>query len=413
MGLLGGGRARERPSRDPGPQAAGSSPPAPPASTEAAAAPSVPPIGPAAAAVPLPVRAASEWSWRVLLIALASAILIVGLIQLKTVVVPVLVATLLASLLAPAVTWLRERVGLPRTLAVVVTMLGVIGAVSGLVALAGNSIVDGLPELVDNAIAGFQDALAWLSTGPLALDQATISDWYGQIEQQLSDNSQAIVTGALSVTTSAGHIAAGALIALFCLFFFLREGRTIWTWLVGLFPRAARARVDGAGLRSWVSLGSYARTQILVAFVDGIGIGLGAWLLGVPLPIPLGILVFVGAFIPIIGALLTGAIAVAVALVDGGPLTAVLMLAVVIAVQQIEGNLLQPLLMSRALKLHPVAVLLAVSTGTLVGGIVGALFAVPIIAVANSALKYLNGADPVGEGMQRRFDKLTDRWRTR
>lgn len=397
MGLLGRGRVRERPAPDPRPPA----PVVPP------------PLGPAASTVPLPVRAASEWSWRVLIIAVASAILIVGLIQLKTVVVPVLVATLLASLLAPAVGWLRERAGLPRTLAVVVTLIAVVGAVSGLIALAGNSIVNGLPELVDNAIAGFQDALDWLSEGPLALDQATISSWYAQIEQQLSENSQAIVNGALSLTTSAGHIAAGALIALFCLFFFLREGRTIWTWLVSLFPRAARAQVDGAGLRSWVSLGSYARTQILVAFVDGVGIGFGAWALGVPLPIPLGILVFVGAFIPIIGALLTGAIAVAVALVDGGALTALLMLAVVVAVQQIEGNLLQPLLMSRALKLHPVAVLLAVSTGTLVGGIVGALFAVPIIAVANTALKYLNGDDPVGERLQRQFDEATDRWQTR
>ena len=363
-------------------------------------------------AVTYPVRAASEWSWRVIVIGLAATAVILALVQLKTVVVPVLVATLLASLLAPLAGWLHHRWRFPRTLAVISTMLIALGAIAGLVTLSGSSIVSGLPELKDNAVAGFEDAMSWLSSGPLNLDQSTITGWFDQIQSQLSDNADAILDGALSLTSSAGHIAAGALITLFCLFFFLLEGRTIWRWLVHLFPRTARARVDGAGLRSWISLGSYARTQILVAFVDGVGIGLGAWLLGVPLAIPLGVLVFVGAFIPIIGALITGSIAVAVALVDGGPVTALIMLGIVLLVQQIEGHLLQPLLMSRALKLHPVAVLLAVATGTLIGGIVGALIAVPVIAVTNTALKYLNGTDPVPERLQAQFEEMTREWET-
>jgi predicted PurR-regulated permease PerM len=369
-----------------------------------------PPGEPERHAVTFPVRAASEWSWRVIVIAGAVAGLILGLIHLKTVVVPVLVATLLASLLAPVAGWLHHRLHLPRALSVAATMLIALGAVTGLIAIAGSSIADGVPALADNAVTGFEDAVSWLSSGPLQLDQATITGWLDQIQEQISANSQTILTGALSVTSSAGHVAAGALITLFCLFFFLLEGRVIWRWLVHLFPRPARERVDGAGLRSWISLGSYARTQILVAFVDGVGIGLGAWLLGVPLAIPLGVLVFVGAFIPIIGALVTGSIAVAVALVDGGIGTALVMLAIVLGVQQIEGHLLQPLLMSRALRLHPVAVLLAVATGTLIGGIVGALFAVPVIAVANTALKYLNGADPVPEKLQAEFEELTKEW---
>jgi len=344
------------------------------------------------------------------LIVIGAAVVVTGLVWLKTVVVPVLVATLLASLLAPLTGWLHIRLHFPRVLAVITTLVGVVAVISGLVTLAGSSIVHGFPELRDQAIAGFDDALAWLSTGPLRLEEATLSGWVDQLQEQLSTNADAIISGALSLTSSAGHIAAGALIALFCLFFFLLEGRKIWSWVVGLFPRVARARVDGAGLRSWISLGSYARTQILVAFVDGIGIGLAAWLLGVPLPIPLGILVFVGAFIPIIGALITGSVAVAVALVDGGVLTAVLMLLAVLAVQQVEGNLLQPLLMSHALRLHPVAVLLAVATGTLVGGIVGALFAVPFIAVANTAIKYLNGKDPIPDRLKGEFEELTRRW---
>ncbi len=396
MGLLGKGRTRD---------VVTTAAPPPPARPEPPVVTTQP-----ASSVPEPVRVASEWSWRAIVIAIAVGALVIGLVQLKTVVVPVLVAALLAALLSPVAGWLHVRAGFPKVLAVVTTMVVTLGVLVGLVTLAGNSIVSGISELRDRAIAGFEDALAWLSSGPLRLDEVTLTDWLDQLQEQAGSNAEQILSGALSLTSSAGHVLAGALITLFCLFFFLLEGRTIWTWLVGLFPRTARARVDGAGLRSWISLGSYARTQILVAFVDGIGIGLGAWLLGVPLAIPLGILVFVGAFIPIIGALISGAVAVAVALVDGGLVRAVVMLLIVLAVQQVEGHLLQPLLMSRALKLHPVAVLLAVATGTLAGGIVGALLAVPVIAVANTAIKYLNGKDPVPEPVRLEFEELTARW---
>lgn len=360
--------------------------------------------------VTAPVREAAAWSWRVLIIGVAVTVLILGLIQLKTVVVPVLVATLIASLLYPLVHWLQRVARFPRALAVTSAMVLALGFIGSLLVLAGNSIFNGLPALWARAGQGFQDALDWLSSSPLALDQTTLTIWLDQVQEQFSANADALVSGALSVTASAGHVAAGVLISLFCLFFFLKDGRTIWTWGVGLFPRAARRRVDGAGLRAWQSLGSYARTQIIVAFVDAVGIALGAWALGVPLVLPLAVIVFVGAFIPIVGALISGSVAVAVALVDGGLWTAVLMLVVVLVVQQIEGHLLQPLLMSRALKLHPVAVLLGVATGTLVGGIVGALFAVPIIAVLNTAMKYLNGTDTAPEPLRHEFDEMTRRW---
>lgn len=367
---------------------------------------------PEASTVPLPVRAISEWSWRLLVSIAALAALIFGLMYLSTVTVAVLVAVLLAALLSPVTDFLDHRARLPRTVAVIVTVLAAVGAVTGVLTLAGNSIVDGFPQLRDRAVEGFQNAVDWLGNGPLALDESQLQSYLTQIEQQVSANTQTIVSGALSFTTSAGNILAGALIAIFCLFFFLREGRVIWTWIVGLTPRAGRERVDGAGLRSWISLGQYTRTQILVAVVDGFFIGLGAYLLGVPLAIPLGLLVFLGAFIPIVGALISGTVAVAVALVDQGPLVALAMLGVVLVVQQVEGNVLQPLLMSRALKLHPVAVLLAVAAGTIVGGIVGALLSVPLIAVANTALKYLTGKESVPPDVAGRFHEATARWRT-
>lgn len=362
--------------------------------------------------VPPSVRAIADWSWRLLIIVAAIAVAIVVLIQLKTVVVPIMVAVLVASLLMPGVVWMQGKLRFPRALAVVATLIVALAAVGGLLTLAGTSIASGISDLGARAFVGLEEGLGWLSTGPLGLSPVTIDQWVGQIREQLQANADRILTGALSVTTSVGHIVAGALIALFCLFFFLKDGRVIWSWVVGLFPKSAREKIDGAGLRGWMSLGTYARTQIMVAFIDGVGIGLGAWLLGVPLALPLGVLVFIGSFIPIIGAITTGSIAIAVALVDQGVLRAGLMLLVVLAVQQIESNLLQPILMSKALSLHPVAVLLAVAAGTIVGGIVGALFAVPLIAVSNTVLLYLNGRDSVSSTQRRMLD-LTIRGRAR
>ena len=188
-------------------------------------------------------------------------------------------------------------------------------------------------------------------------------------------------------------MAAGALITLFCTFFFLLDGRTIWAWVVGLLPRGSREHVHQAGRRGLVTLGAYTRTQILVAAVDAVGIGLGAAILQVPLALPLAVLVFLGSFIPIVGAVVTGSIAILVALVSNGPATALWMLVVVVVVQQIEGHVLQPFLMGHAVSLHPVAVLLSVAAGSFVAGIVGALFAVPIAATLNTVMLYLHGHD--------------------
>lgn len=354
------------------------------------------------------VRGMAAWSWRFLVIVAAAVVAGYGLIQIKTVVIPILVAALITSLLGPVVNWL-ERHKIPRTAGTLLTLLATVLVLGGLLTLAGASIASGIRDLSATAWQGIQELIGWLSTGPLQLSEADIDTYVGQILDQVRSNAQTIASGALSVGTSVGHVFAGSLIALFCLFFFLKDGSLIWSWLVRLFPVVARERADIAGQKAWFSLSNYARTQIMVAFIDGLGIGIGAWLLGVPLALPLGVLVFIGSFIPIVGAVVTGAVAVAVALVDQGIWIAVAMLGVVLLVQQAESNLLQPLLMSRALKLHPVAVLLAVSAGTIIGGIVGALFAVPVIAVANTVLHYLNG----GQDPHREMPKLIQRVRAR
>ena len=183
---------------------------------------------------------------------------------------------------------------------------------------------------------------------------------------------------------------AGALLTIFSLIFLLIDGPRIWRWILRLVPSRARAAFDGAGRAGWVSVGHYVRIQIFVAFVDAVGIGVGAAILQVPLAIPIAVLVFLGAFVPFLGTIAAGSIATFIALIYNGPVNALIMLAIVILVNQIEGHILQPLVMGNAVRVHPLAVVLAVSSGALVAGIPGALFAVPLVASLNSMAKYIS-----------------------
>lgn len=339
--------------------------------------------------LPYPLRIAAAWSWRLAIILVVVTAIVWGLAQLSFLVIPILVAALLAGLLSPVVTaFVRARV--PRGLAVAITELGFIGLVAGLLTLVGRQISAGFAQLWDEALAGLTEVQKWLSEGPLQLTAAQLQTYIDDAQRVLQNNQSTLVNGVLSVGSSAGHIITGALITLFVLVFFLLEGERIWAFLVGLLPRTAQPATDGAGRAGWVSLVSYVRVQVLVAAVDAVGIGVGAAVLGVPLALPLGILVFVSSFIPVVGALVSGAVAVLLALVANGLVNAVVMLVIVVAVQQIESHVLQPLVMGRAVALHPVAVVLSVAAGSYIAGIPGALFAVPTLAVANSAVRYIS-----------------------
>jgi predicted PurR-regulated permease PerM len=301
-----------------------------------------------------------------------------------------MVAALLAGLLSPVVRWLK-RYRLPSGAAVAVTVVGFIGLIGGSLALVGRQLVSGFGELWSEALAGVKQIQDWLSDGPLHLTAAQMDQYLQEATTALQDNTSSIVSGALSFGSTAGHFAAGLILALFILIFFLLEGDRIWVFLVRLLPRKARAAAFGAGRKGWTSMVSYARIQMFVAFVDAVGIGVGAAIIGVPLALPLGVLVFIGSFIPIVGALVTGAVAVLLALVANGWVNALIMLGIVLLVQQLESHILQPLVMGKAVALHPVAVILAVAAGSYLAGIPGALFSVPILAVANSAIRYIAG----------------------
>lgn len=347
--------------------------------------------------VPYGLRLMSAWSWRLIVLVAAAILLVMGLSYVADIFIPLLISLLLAALLSPMVDFL-QRHGWKRGLAAGAVFVGAIIVVSGLLTIAGQQIATGFTALSDQAIAGYQSFVSWLETGPFGLSTdelaKVLNDLVEQGQKAFKSNSSQIIGGALSATSTAGHILAGTFITLFATFFFLLDGRQITRWLLRMLPVRARERATGASLRGWTTLVHYVRIQIAVAFTDAVGITIGAAILGVPLVIPLGILVFIGSFIPLVGAIATGIVAVLIALVAKGWVIAVIMLAVVVAVQQLESHGLQPFMMGKAVSVHPLGVVVAVAAGSYLLGIVGALFAVPFVAVANSFISYLVGHDP-------------------
>lgn len=338
--------------------------------------------------VPYGVRIAAAWSWRVAAIIVTTGIVVWLLSHVSLLIIPLMVAALLSGLLSPIVAALR-RWRVPNGLATGGTVVGFIVVVSVALSLVGRTLARGFAGLWDSALAGIAQVQSWMATGPLKITSEELDGYIADALEQLQSNSSSILSGALSAGSTLGHAAAGALLAVFALVFFLLEGNRIWTFVVGLMPRRARAATDGAGRKGWHSLVNYVRVQLFVAFIDAVGIGLGALILGVPLALPLSVLVFIGSFIPILGALFTGALAALLALVANGWVNALIMLAVVLVVQQAESHILQPLVMGKAVSLHPLAVVLAVAGGTMIAGIAGALFAVPIMAIVNTMVRYI------------------------
>jgi predicted PurR-regulated permease PerM len=340
--------------------------------------------------LPRGIQLAGAWSWRLLVIGAVLAVVVFLIIQLRLIVIPVLVAILVSALLVPLVNFLHRH-RWPRWLAITLAMVGTIAIVSALVFFAVQQIRGELPDLQKQGVASYEALRHWLSNPPFSLSDSQLDGYLARIGEAIQEDSQVLISGAVSIGSTLGHVLTGILLALFSTLFILIDGKSIWAWVVRIFPRRARRAVDGAGKTGWVTLGNFVRVQILVASIDAVGIGLGAFFLGLPLVVPIAVLVFLGSFIPVVGAVLTGALAVVVALVYHGWLAALIMLAVVLLVQQIEGHVLQPLIMGSAVKVHPLAVVLAVAAGSFLAGIPGALFAVPFAAVLNVMVHYIAG----------------------
>lgn len=343
--------------------------------------------------LPYPLVLAAAWAWRILLVVAGAAALVIVLRTISVVVVPLAVALLLAVLIWPAVRFLTNRTPLSRGASSVVMVVTLLIFVVGLLTLTGTQIASGMSDMQSSAEQGIRQITDWLRSGPLHLSGDQLQEYLDKVQTSVQENSTALTNGVLAAGTSAGHFLIGLLVSLIATFFFLAEGDKIWRFMVRMLPKPAQEPTYQASRRGWVSLGSYARTQVQVAGVDAIGIGLGALILGLPFVIPLTLLVFLSSFIPIVGAIVSGAVAVLVALVVKGPFIALIMLGVVLLVQQLESHVLQPFLMGRAVALHPLAVIAAVAIGSFLLGIVGALFAVPFLAVVNTVVRYVTGHD--------------------
>ncbi|MCS5734252.1 AI-2E family transporter [Herbiconiux daphne] len=336
------------------------------------------------------MRVAAAWSWRLLVVLGVLGVLVFLIIQLRLLIIPILLAVVLSALLVPFKNFLvRHR--WPKWAAIATAELGTIVVVAGLIFLVVTQVTSGFDDLRQQTMTSYSDLKTFLADSPLQVSETDFNNYVSDIWTAVQQDSAALISGAAAVGSSVGHVLTGVLLTLFTTLFILIDGARIWAWLVRLFPRRARAATDGAGKTGWATLQSFVKVQILVASIDAIGIGVGAAILQVPLAIPIAVLVFLGSFIPIIGAVVTGAVAVFIALVYNGPVIALIMLGIVLLVQQIEGHILQPLVMGTAVKVHPLAVVLAVAGGSMVAGIAGAFFAVPVVATLNVMVNYIAG----------------------
>jgi predicted PurR-regulated permease PerM len=329
------------------------------------------------------------------IIALAVAVIWV-ITRLEVIVVPVALALMLTALMIPAVDFLDRR-GAPRGGAVALVLLTGVAIVGGMLTFVVSQFVTGLPGLVEQVTQSIESTRTWLIEGPAHLSKDQITNAGNSAIEALRNNQTKLTSGALSTAATVTEIITGALLVLFTLIFFLHGGRNIWQFVTRIFPENVQDRVRDAGRAGFQSLIGYVRATFLVALVDALGIGTGLAIMGVPLALPLASLVFLGAFIPLVGAVVAGFLAVVVALLAKGFIYALITLGLIIAVQQLEGHVLQPLVMGRAVSVHPLAVVLAIAGGAVLAGIVGALLAVPTVAFLNSAIRVLLATAPKAE----------------
>lgn len=338
--------------------------------------------------VPVGIEIATQWAWRLLVLAGAGFVGIWLLRYFSEITVPVAIAVLGTALTINAVDWLVAH-KIPRLAATFIVVIVMLAAFFGMLTLVGQQLASQVTDLQDRVVDGISQVQDWAKTGPLNLTDDQVQDWVDKAKESIGSSDTSVIARVSQVGTTLTHVLAGFFIALFSSFFFLYEGERIWSWIVALFPRGARDRVNTSGHTAWASLTAFVRATVIVAMTDAIGIAFGAWVLGVPLWFAIGVLVFLGAFIPIIGALLSGMVAVLVALVAQGPWTALFMLIIVIIVQQIESHILQPFLMGRLVAVHPLAIIFAIAAGVTVAGVVGALIAVPLAACLNGVVRHL------------------------
>ena len=348
--------------------------------------------------IPQGVRTAAGWAWRVLVL----GALVWGLgwlmAEFSQVTVPLAISLLLTALLSPLASQLKAWKWPPLAAAgaaLLVMVLVIVGIAWGVGATAAKQA----PALVEQTVAGFHEFTNWLASGPLAIDQAQLDQWMASLTTWVSESRETLAAAAAAIGASVGHFFAGVAIAAIATFFFLAGGGHMWRGFVRLLPDRYQESTDRASLRGWLSLVSYMRAQVIVSAVDAAGVAIIAAIIGVPMAWALFALTFVVCFVPVVGAIIAGTVATSLALITQGPVAALIMVGGTIAVMWLESHLLQPLLLGRAASLHPLAVLIGIAVGAQLGGIVGALVVIPVMAFAVAFVRSLRG-EPAGESEQ-------------
>ncbi|MCW2701060.1 MAG: hypothetical protein JWQ45_2595 [Blastococcus sp.] len=386
------GRSPALPAPDPVPATAPGTRPAPRASTTAPA-----PPADREARVRAGSRALAIASAQFLLIVAAIVVLGYVLGRLWSILLPIVLGLLIATVLWPATRFLRNH-RWPPALAATVVLLGFLAILGGVVAAIAPQVAAQVTELADAATSALQDVQEWLQGPPFNFGEDQIGNAVDSVINSIQGNAQNIAAYALTGASAVGNSLINLVLALVLVFFFLKDGPRWVPWLAAQTgPRAAR-HVAALSYKTWATLSEFIRQQALVGFIDAFFIGLGLWILGVPLVLPLAVLTFFGGFVPIIGAFVAGAFAVLVALVSNGFTTALIVLIIVLLVQQIEGNVLQPIIQGRGFNLHAAVVILAVTAGSSLAGIIGAFLSVPVAALIAVVYRYvrdeLDGRSP-------------------
>lgn len=337
--------------------------------------------------VPSWLATTTAWTWRALVLIVGSAALLTVLIRLYLVTLPVVVALILATLCVPPARWL-ERHGFPRAAAASTVVIGGVLAFSGLIAALTPAFIEQVQELRPTVAQAIDEVFRFLDTR-FGWDRQEVVDVINQGMATLAEQGGQVAGQVLSGAAIAIQMVAALVLAIVLLFFFVKDGEQIVAWFIARSPDHHAGTVRAVGRRAWTALAGFVRGTALVALIDAVGIGVGLWIVGVPLVLPLAVLVFFGGFIPVLGAFLTGILAVLVALAATDLATTLIVLAIVVGVQQFESNVLQPVIMRRAVALHPVVILGALTAGATLIGVIGAFLAVPVAAVVSAAANEL------------------------
>lgn len=345
------------------------------------------PSAPVGHTVPGGLKEAAAWSWRILMVAALVYVAARALSQVPIVTIPFITSLLLAAVLTPVRRWLHVKGRIPHSIAAFIALLIGVTAIVAIFWFIVGQVRNNAPRMIEGFVSFVEQASVWLRDGPLQMNDEQVAGYADEISAFLTRNQESLVSGALSTLSTLTHLIGGFLLLLLTTFFLLRDGETIWSWTLSLLPRRSRRRLDQVGRAGWHTVGGFVRGQTVIAFLHASTIFVLLWVLHVPMALALSVLILVASYVPILGMTVAGLFCVIVSLIEHGPGAALVVAIAILVLVQLEAHLLQPLIMAHHVEVHPLGVAIAVLAGTTIGGIAGALFAVPLVAFVNATIR--------------------------